>query len=299
MAGGLLLGYGGYSCSAAITGQSGSGAAILSGAANLFDGRTGSGATLKWTDGTQSTSSYVEISISFTSPFGEASPRKGVAAFINVQGLAYNLKTVIGGVTQRLAYGPRLELCAWAFPFANGSPVVMRLYNDDGTITPPIAASAIFAIGELFVGRLIQLPTLVYGSNPNVNRAIQDPTAFQRSAGGQLWQLMRKPWWQIGETLGRFTIADVKGGSTSSISDGGNPAGTIDIQTLAMLLSTTNVCAVCDTPFGDSFTTSNGIDYDQDFMQGNWMLARPSAIGSPVLDQAPYWSWNPQFMEAS
>jgi hypothetical protein len=293
----MLLGYGGYTLSAAITGQSGSGAALTNASA-LFDGRTGSGALLTWTNGTQSTSSYVEITVTISSPFGEASPRQGVASFINMQGtgVAVGLKTVIGGVTQNLAAGPRGELCAWAFPFANGTTLVMRIYNDIGGTSHPLTAAQQIAIGEIFVGRIIDLPTLVM-SNPG--RSPNDPTAFQRSAGGQLWQLMRKPWWQVGAPLGRYTIADAKGGSTSSIADGGNPAGKIDIQTLAMLLSTTAVCAICDTPFGDSYTTSNGISYDVDFMQGNWLLARPSSMPGPVCDQYPLWSWSPQFMEAS
>lgn len=298
----MLLGYGGYTLTFAITAQSGSGAAFLTSSAALADGRSGSGTLLRWTDGTQSTSSFVEITVTISSPFGEASPRQGVASFINVQGLPWNTKTIIGGtggvggVTQRLAYGPRGELCAWAFPFANGTTLHMRIYNDQGSGAHTITAAGTFAIGEIFVGRVIDLPTLVY-SNPS--RAPQDPTAFQRSAGGQLWQLMRKPWWQVGTPLGRYSIADAKGGSQSSIGDGGNPAGTIDIQTLAMLLTTTPVCAICDTPFGDTYTTSNGISYDQDFMQGNWLLARPSQMPGPVLDQAPLWSWAPQFFEAS
>lgn len=295
----MLLGYGGYTMSAAITGQSGSGAAFLTNAAALFDGRTGSGTSLRWTNGTQNTSSYVEITVTISAnPFGESSPRQGVAAFINVQGsgVVYNLKTVIGGVTQRLRYGPRGELCSWAFPFANGTTIVMRLYNDNGSGGSPIASAATIAIGEIFVGRVIDLPTLVYN---NPTRQPLDPTAYQRSAGGQLWQLMRKPYWQAGATLGRFSNADAKGGASSTLADGGNPSGVIDIQTLQMLLSTTAVCAVCDTPHGDTYSTSNGISYDQEFMQGNWLLARPSAIGSLNYDQPPLWTWGPQFMEAS
>jgi hypothetical protein len=253
---------------------------------------------LQWTNGTQNTSSYVELTVTIASnPFGDTSPRQGAAGFVNVQGLPLNLKTVIGGVTQRLAYGPRMELCAWAFPFANGTTMTMRLVNDDGTVTPPVAAAAIFSIGELIVGRLTDLPTLVYNSP---SRAPQDPTAFQRSAGGQLWQLMRKPWWQVSAVLGRFSASDVKGGSASSIASGGNPAGKIDIQTLAMLLSTTPVCAICDTAHnGKTYSTSNGINYDATFMQGSWLLARPSAIGAATLDDPPLWSWNIQLMEAT
>lgn len=292
----MLLGYGGYTMSAAITGQSGSGAAFLTNAAALFDGRTGSGTSLKWTNGTQTTSSYVEITVTIASPFGEASPRQGIAGFMNVQGVPYNLKTIIGGITQRLRYGPRLELCAWAFPFANGTSLVTRLVNDDGTVTPPIAAAATVGIGEMFCGRLMSLPTLIYNSP---SRAAQDPTAFQRSAGGQLWQLLRKPFWQAGASIGRFTNADAKGGAASRLANGGNPAGVIDIQTLQMLLSTTAVCAICDTPHGDTFSVSSGIRYDQEYMQGNWLLARPSQIGALTYDQPPLWSWGPQFQEAS
>lgn len=294
----MLLGYGNYVCSAAITGQSGSGAAFLTDASALFNGRSGDGATLQWTNGTQNTSSYVEITVTMASPFGEASPRQGVAGFVNVQGLPFGIKTVIGGVTQRLAYGPRMELCAWAFPFANGTTLVMRIYNDAGSGSHPIVAAQTFAIGEIFVGRVVDIGTMIF-DNPNPERDPQDPTAFSRSSGGQLWQLLRKPWWSVTTPLGRFSVADAKGGSTSSISDGGNPAGKIDIQTLAMLLSSTPVAAICDTPFGDSYSISNGIAYDQDFMQGNWLLARPSQMPGPILDQAPLWSWKPQWMEAS
>jgi hypothetical protein len=293
-----LLLYGGYTMSAAITGQSGSGAAFLTNADALFDGRSGSGTSLRWTNGTQNTSSYVEITVTISAnPFGESSPRKGAAGFINVQGVPYNLKTIIGGITQRLRYGPRNELCAWAFPAANGTTLVMRLVNDDGTVTPPIAAAATIAIGEIICGRVIDLPTLVYN---NPSRGINDPTAFQRSAGGQLWQLMRKPWFQVGATIGRFSTADAKGGANSTLANGGNPAGVIDIQSLSMLLTTTAVCAICDTPHdGTSITVANGISYNQEFMQSNWLLARPSAIGTLTYDQPPLWSWGPQFMEAS
>lgn len=297
----MLLGYGGYGLTFAITGQSGSGAAFLTSSAALADGRTGSGTALQWTNGTQSTASYVEITATITNPFGESSPRKGVASIINVNGGAanlYNLKTVIGGVTQRLRYGPRGELCAWAFPFANGATCQFRMYNDDGSSGSPIVAAQTIGLGEIFVGRLISLCTLAKGG-PNPSRAVQDPTAFQRSSGGQIWELMRKPWWQTAQQLGRFSIEDAKGGNASSISHGGNPDGVIDIQTLAMLLSTTPVCAICDTPHGTSYTESNGIKYDADFMQGNWILARSGNIGGPVDDAHPWWTWAPQFVEAT
>jgi len=294
----MLLIYGDYTMTAAITGQSGSGAAFLTDSAALFDGRAGSGTSLRWTNGTQNTASYVEIAVTITAnPFGEASPRKGGAGLVNVVGVPYNLKTVIGGITQRLRNGPRGELCAWVFPEANGTTLVIRLYNDDGTGTPPIAAAATIGIGEIIVGRLINVCTLI---NSSPGRAIQDTTVQQATAGGQLNELMRKPWWGVGTPLGRFTMDEAKGGSAGGgIDNGGNPAGKIDIQTLAMFLSTTRVCAICDTAHGQAKTISaDGIIYDQDFMQGNWLLARPAQMPGPVLDKAPKHSWSPTWTEA-
>jgi hypothetical protein len=291
----MLLGYGAYALSFAITGQSGSGAAFLTDSAALADGRSGSGTSLRWTNGIQNTSSYVEITVTIVSPFGEAAPSKGVAAIINAQGVPHGLKTVIGGITQRLAYGPRNELCAWVLPRATGTTLVIRLYNDDGTVTPPIAAAATIALGEIFVGRLIKINTLI---NSSPGRTPQDPTASTRSAGGQVNELLRKPWWQVGTPLGNFSIDDAMGGDASSIADGGNPAGKIDIKTLAMYLSTTRVCAICDVAHGSTSVTVDGITYDQTFMQGNWILARPVSIPGPVLSKAPKWSWSPQWGEA-
>lgn len=294
----MLLIYGGYTMTAAITGQSGSGAAFLTDSAALFDGRAGSGTSLRWTNGTQNTSSYVEITVTITAnPFGEASPRKGGAGLVNVVGVPYNLKTVIGGITQRLRYGPRGELCAWVFPAANGTTLVIRLYNDDGTITPPIAAAATIGLGEVIVGRLIKINTLI---NSSPSRVIQDTTVQSVSAGGQLNELMRKPWFGVPTPLGHFTIDQAKGGSAGlGIDHGGNPSGKVDIQTLAMFLSTSRVCAICDTAHGSTWVTSSeGIVYDQDFMQGNWLLARPASMPGPVLDKAPKWSWSPTWTEA-
>lgn len=294
----MLLGYGGYTLTAAITGQSGSGAAFLTSSAALFDGRSGSGTILKWTNGTQTVASYVEITVTIVSPFGEASPRQGVAALVNVQGVgvAAGLKTVIAGITQRLAPGPRGELCAWVFPRANGATLVLRIYNDNGTVTPPLAAAQSLGLGEILVARMVNIRTLI---NSSPSRQIQDTTVQQVSAGGQLNELMRKPWFAVPTPLGHFTLDQAKGGSAGlGIDDGGNPAGKIDVQTLAMFIATTRVCAICDTAHGSSSVTVDGITYDQAFMQGNWLLARPSAMPGPVLDKAPFWVWSPQWVEA-
>lgn len=88
-------------------------------------------------------------------------------------------------------------------------------------------------------------------------------------------------------------------GLASDIDNGAG--GTIDVQTLKMLLSTLRVFAVCDTEDAGqgAGTTHGAFTYDQDFMQQNWMLARLSSTGQIVMDQRPYWSWNPQFAEAT
>jgi len=292
----MLIGYGNLQLTFAVTGQSGSGAAFLTDSAALNDGRTGSGATLRWTNGTQSTADYVQITATLSSPL-DATAAQGVVGVCNVQGLPEGTKLVIAGVEQRLVAGERLELNAWALPFATGNTCVIRIYNDVFG-TSPIVAAAEFFIGEIFVGRVISLCTLL---NSSPSSDLTDPTAFQRSAGGQLWQTMRKPYGLISGPMGLFTTAQAKGGSASDLPDGGNPAGTIDIRTLRGLLATGSVCAVCDTPNAGqgAGSSSNGIRFDQDFMQPNWYLARPTSVGQITMTKAPKWTWNPTFQEAT
>jgi hypothetical protein len=202
----------------------------------------------------------------------------------------------IGSVEQRLTADARLQLNAWALPFATGNTLAIKIYNDVNGVAS-IAANHVFAIGEIFVGRIIRLPTM--SNNPA--RTLIDPTAYSRSAGGQLHQLMRTPYWQVNAQLGRFTRAQAKGGASSDLPSGGNPSGVIDVQTLMMHLSTAPVCAICDLPFDTLAhrTVTSGIFYDKDFMQANWMLARPSSIGQLVEDATPYLSWSPTFQEAT
>lgn len=292
----MIIGYGGYTLTFAITGQSGSGAAFLTPSSNMADGRTGTVCALKWTDGTQNTSSYVDITVTISSPLDTVA-RQGVAGICNVIGLPEGIRVTIGGKVQDLVAGARGELSSWVLPAANGNTMVIKI-NNNVSATSPIVAGQEFAIGEIFVGRAVSLCTLAQ-SSPSSD--LNDPTAYSRSAGGQLWQLMRKPFRQVGATLGRFTTRQAKGGAESDIPDGGNPADVIDIQTLRGLLATTAVCAVCDTPSagqGDG-SVQDGIRYDQDFMQTNWMLARPSTLGAITLDQWPKWSWPVQFQEAT
>jgi hypothetical protein len=158
--------------------------------------------------------------------------------------------------------------------------LTVRIYNDVNGVAS-IPAFQEFAIGEIFMGRLIDICTLM---NNSPSADITDPTAYQRSAGGQLWQNMRKPYRSIAETLGPFSAIDARGGSQSTLSDGAG--GTIDIQTLRARLATAPICAVC------TFS-------DDDLMQANAFMARPINVGALSLSKAPRWTWAPSFQEAT
>lgn len=291
----MLISYGDYTLSFAITGQSGSGAAFLTPSSAMADGRTGTVTAIRWTDGTQNTSSYVEITVTIADPLA-ATARQGVAGVCNMS-LPAGTRLTCNSVTQRLVAGARGERSSWWLPATDSNTMVLRIYNDVNGSSPIVAASE-FANGEVYVGRVVSLCTLAQ-SSPSAQ--IQDPTGYSRSDGGQLWQLMRKPYRQVQGTLGRFTTTQAKGGLASDIPAVDAAGTTIDVQTLRERLATTQVIAVCDTPNAGqgSGTVQSGIRYDQTFMQPNWMLARMTDAGSLTLDQWPRWSWQPQFQEAT
>jgi hypothetical protein len=290
----MLIGYGGYVLTPAIS-SSGGGAAFLTSSAALTDARTGSATSCKWDTGTQTTATHVDIALTIADPL-DTTAAIGVVGVANVQGLPAGTKLTFNGVTQRLVPGERGELGAWWLPAITGNSGTISIFNDvNGSAS--ISNGATFAIGEIFVGRVLSMPTLI--GSPGIT--LIDPTQFQRSSGGQLWQNMRNPWRQYAAQLGPFTTTNAKGGSLSTIVSGSNPAGTIDVRTLRGLLSTTTVCAVCDTPSAGqgAGSVAGGIRYDQNFMQPNWMIARPSQIGDILLSMPPLWTWNPIFMEAT
>lgn len=293
----MLIGYGDYVLTFAIGGSS-TGAAFTAPPAGvaLTDFRTGSVQGMQWIGGTQNTSSYVEITVTIASTL-DATAAQGVVGVANVS-LPEGTRLVIGGVEQRLVAGVRGERSAWALPFATGNSLVIRIYNDVNGVAS-IPANYEFSIGEIFVGRVIDLCTLL--GSPTAE--LVDPTAYQRTAGGQLYQLMRKPYRQIAAQLGAFSTLDAKGGPQSTLPDGGNPVGVIDIQTLRELLATANVCAVCDTPTRGqglgSQTVTNGVRFDKDFCQTNWFVARPISAGQLSQNRGTRWTWNPSFQEAS
>jgi hypothetical protein len=263
----------------------------------MSDGRTGTVTGIRWTDGTQNTNSYVEITVTIADPLA-ATARQGVLGVCNVSLPAgTRLAIVPGSSAQNLVAGARGERSAWWLPASNGNTLVFRIFNDVGGTSPIVAASE-FSIGEIYVGRVVSLCALASASPSS---QLQDPTGYTRSDGGQLWQLMRKPYRQVQATLGRFTTAQVKGGATSDIPAGDSAGSVIDLQTLRERLATTQVIAVCDMPNAGqgAGTVVSGIRYDQTFMQPNWMLARMTDAGNLTLDQWPRWSWQPQFQEAT
>lgn len=294
----MIFGYGNLSYTFGIATNVGS-AAYLTDSAAMASGRSGEGASIEFSTGTAATTQYTELTVTVTSPL-DTSPPWGVVGLINVQGLPEGTKCTFNGVTQRLTRDAWGELSAWWMPSGvNGAgPNGIFIYNDQGSGAHTITPGAAFYVGQIFVGRVLSLPTLVYDSPPALD--LQDPTAYQRSPGGQLRQLMRAPFDLTAAKVGRFTTSDVSGGSLSSIVSGANPAGVIDLRTFRRLLSTTPVCAVCDLPSAGQGDGSGTPRYSQAWITRNFMLARPMSVGQIAHDNAPLWSWSGlQFQRAS
>lgn len=294
----MILGYGNYSLSFAISSNGAGDAAFLTSSGNMNDGRIGLVCSMRWSSGSQTTSNYVDITVTVSDPL-DATAAIGCVGVANVTGLPAGLKLTVNAVDQVLVQNALGELQAWWLPQTTGNSFTIRIHNDNGT-KHPVAASAVFGIGEIFVGRAIQLPALVQsGSTPTAG--LQDPTAFQRTDSGSLYQCMRKPWDTYQATFGYFTTSQAYGGSSSNIQSGGNPAGVIDIRRLRGILSTSTLCALCDYPsasFGAG-TVSGGLRYDQTFMQPNFIIARPSDPGAITMDQPPLSSWSPTFAKTA
>lgn len=292
----MLLIYGDFNVAITVTGT---GAAILTDATHISNGRSGDGVSFRWISGAQTTASFVQINLTITSPL-EASAAVGGVGLVNVQGLPLGTLVQVGAsAQQRLVQGPRLgEPCAWTIPFLTGNSQTVKIFNDvNGAATIP--ASQIFAIGEIVAGRIMSLPSLVNYGAPT--RTPFDPTAAAQTAGGSDWQTYRKLRWQQRHPLGIFTRADVQGGAAkSSLLSGAASSGKIDLQNLISLLSTSQRLAVCDmpniTPKGGTLT--NGIRFDQNDMQQNWMLARANNLDSLAQNASPYYTWSPTWAES-
>jgi hypothetical protein len=230
----------------------------------------------------------------------DAVPPWGCVALVNVQGIPAGTKCVFNGVTQRLVPGPRGELQAiWLVSGATGlGPKSIQIYNDVNGVAAIVPGSTV-GVGEVFAGRVMYLPTLA-ASQPASDRI--DTTATTITAGGQNWQLMRKPRRSVpAGRLGPFATKDVYGGALSTLVSGANPAGVIDLATLIDFLAVSRLVMVCYTPSAGmgAGTVTGGLRFDQAFMQANWLLARPLALGAAAMDQDPLHTWGPQWQEAS
>ena len=295
----MLLGYGGNSLAVGISSNVGS-AAFLTSPAALNDGRSGLITSFSFSSGAAALTTYTALNVTIASSPLDAVPPWGIVALVNVQGMPRGTKCTFNGVTQRLVPGPRGELQAvWLLSGLTGmGPQAIRIYNDVNGIAG-IVPGATCGAGEVFVGRVMSLPTLA-ASQPASDRI--DTTATTITAGGQNWQLMRKPRRSIPSSrLGPFATRDVSGQAASKLVSGANPAGVIDLDTLIDFLAVTRLAMVCYAPSAGSGagTLTGGLRYDAAYMQPNWLLARPLALGAAVMDQDPLWTWGPQWQEAT
>lgn len=287
----MILIYGNYTLSFAISGSA-AGSEFLTPSSDMADGRTGTAAALKWISGGQTTSSYVDITVTVSSPLGEVTPMIGGAGLCNVIGLPagtlVQFRNVAGSktVSQRLVQGARRELNAWAFPGFASTTLVIRIFNDVNGVAS-IAASTEFGIGEIVVGRRLCLPTLM--GSPSHDMEI-----------GKTYQ--EKPWRVIESQVGVFSTSQASGGASSNIPSGGNPESVIDVKSVRDILIDSNIFAVCDLAspgLGEgTLIAGTRCRYDQDFMQSNWMPAKLTKPAPLRQDRAPYWTWKPTFEEA-
>lgn len=299
----MLFIYGNYSVAWVVGGTGSPAPAATTSVAALSDGRSGAATAFIWGGGSQSTASYVQLTGTISDPLDATAPIGGVGV-INVMGLPAGTLVDLqaGTYTQRLVAGRRGNLSAWILPTAtlNNNTITIRIYNNVNGVAS-IAALTEFAIGEIIVGRLCSWPLLIAGNPPQ--EELMDPTQYERSDGGQLWQLMRKPFSQISGKLAYFNTVDAMGGPLSSRSSGANPAGKIDARSFMYLLAVAPVCAVCAVPHEQSplptTVTAGGFLFDVNMIQQNFMLARPTQLQPIAMDQPPFWSWGGIFQEAT
>lgn len=296
----VLIGYGNYTLSFTITSSPGSSAGtstFLTETDALADGRAGLLTTLEFDTGTAALTQYSEIGVTASSPLDTTAPW-GVVGLCNVQGVPEGTKCTFNGVTQRLVADEIGQLNAWWIPngLNSNASQPLRIYNDvNGSHS--ISPGATVGIGEIFVGRIIQLRDL-FNSQPQ--DALNDPTAATTTDGGSDWEVMRKPRGTVSQKLGPFSANDVMGKSASSLVSGANPAGVIDLRTLRGIISTSRKVAVCPFPHAGqgAGSTVNGIRFDQDLMQSTWMLARPLDVGALARDMSQKWSWSPSWQQS-
>lgn len=298
----MLFIYGDYQVTWAVGGTGAPGPTALTDIAALNNGRTGAGCAFKWGGGTQTTASYVELIATIVAA-DQTTPRIGGVGLMNIRGLpAGTLVDVnLGAFTQRTLVGRRGELNAWIMLTSALSTATLRIriYNNVNG-APSIPALTQFYIGAAIIGKLASWPLLLE-SQPQ--EELFDPTQYQRSSGGQLWQMMRKPYSTITVKLGNFVTVSAVGGTLSGVPSG--VAGvTIDARTFMYQLALSPYFAVCAFPHkgpGNLPTTktADGFYYDATMCNLNFMLARPVQLQPLSLSQPPYWGWGGQFQEAT
>lgn len=302
----MIFGHGNYAVTATIGGNGSPLPVALTSTTAMFDGRTGSTTGVRWGGGAQTVGSNVAVFLTVASSY--ASPAIiGVVHVANVVGLPVNtlVEVSIGGTPYqtRLVAGRRGELNAvFYLPLnsATNTPV-LRFYNDVNG-APTIPALTQFGIGEIFVGGVTVWPTLL--DDEMAKESIVDPTQWQRSNGGQLWQFMRKPTSQLAVKIGRFAVINGMGGLASTVRSGLTTTGVIDARTLAYNLSTTPMCHVCAFPHKGfrarpNTKSSAGFYYDQNMASLNGLLGRPTALREISLDKLPYMGWGLDVMEGT
>src|SRR5690242_18384725 len=101
----MLIGYGNFTLAATLDASGGTSddAAFLTDSAALFDGRTSTATSVKFSTASATLGQYVEIIVAATSPL-DTTPPWGVVGLCNVVGLPEGTKVVFNGVTQRLTY---------------------------------------------------------------------------------------------------------------------------------------------------------------------------------------------------
>ena len=294
----MIAVYGKYAQSYALS-TTNTGFAALTPFTPLTDGRTGGGTSFQWCSGAQTTSTTCTITITLTSDL-DATAVIGGVGICNVVGLPAGTLITVNGVAQRLVAGIRGELNAFYLPqLSNNTLTIVITNNVNGSAS--IAASTVFSIGEIVVGRAVQLPTI--NDSPYLTEDLSDPTAYQRSDGQQLYSAMRKPFrgpYTFG--VGPFNATQIWGDVASNIYNGNLASGVMDIKSFRNYLVTTPIFLLCDTPYpGQSSVAAVGagnLRYDVNFMQTNFMPAKLSVPGILTLDKFPFGSWYPTAVEA-
>lgn len=202
----------------------GTGAAWLTDADALTNGRPAAASRLQWLSGAQTTASVLTLRGTWATAFA---PR--VLALL---GLTLPVGTLItlafrraadagytyqaGVASQRVVRLPDGSCCAW-FVLADGlDPVIgveYRIANDVNG-APSIAADSAFDIGEAWVGQAVDIP-----HQAGWARGVTDPTLQRRSKGGQLFGRSARSWRTLQVRFSVAAVDEVSGGALANASD--------------------------------------------------------------------------------